>query len=312
MPSSSSPLPVSRPYDAGFGVYVHWPFCEAKCPYCDFNSHVRHGGVDEDRFLAAYLNELDHMRALTGPREAQSVFFGGGTPSRMAPKTAHAILERIARNWGFAAGAETTIEANPTSVEAGRFLVYGEHAVEDLTPGRIGVWIEAGPAFGTGHHATTKGCLEAVDALAGAGFSPQTVLDLGTGTGVLAIAAAKLWPDAEILAADIDEQSIAETVENAAKNGVKHRLEALVADGFHHPLFDGARFDLIFANILAGPLVELAPGLVERLAPQGRTILSGLLEEQTDRVRAAYVDQRLALEKRTILDGWATLTMVRS
>ena len=148
MPSSSSPLPVSRPYDAGFGVYVHWPFCEAKCPYCDFNSHVRHGGVDEDRFRAAYLNELDHMRALTGPREVQSVFFGGGTPSRMAPKTAHAILERIARNWGFAAGAETTIEANPTSVEAGRFAGFraaginrvslGLQALDDAALKRLG------------------------------------------------------------------------------------------------------------------------------------------------------------------------------
>ncbi len=148
MPSSSSPLPASSRSDAGFAVYVHWPFCEAKCPYCDFNSHVRHGGVDETRFLAAYLNELDHMRGLSGPREVSSVFFGGGTPSRMAPETAHAILDRIARNWDLVPAAEITIEANPTSVEAARFegfraaginrVSLGLQALDDAALKRLG------------------------------------------------------------------------------------------------------------------------------------------------------------------------------
>jgi len=197
------------------------------------------------------------------------------------------------------------------SVEAGRFLVYGEHVADDLRAGQIGLWVEAGPAFGTGHHGTTKGCLEAVDALETSGFAPARVLDLGTGTGLLAIAAAKLWEACEILATDIDEQSVIETVENTAKNSVKHRIEAVVADGFHHPTLENARYELIFANILAGPLITLAPGIAERLVPGGRVILSGLLEEQSPKVEDAYTGQGLTLTGKTIIDGWATLVLTQ-
>ena len=107
-------MPVSNPQsraepegfkDPGFGVYVHWPFCLAKCPYCDFNSHVRAGGIDNARFAKAYLAELDHLAELTGPRPVTSIFFGGGTPSLMAPATVGAILERIAQNWSLSAEA---------------------------------------------------------------------------------------------------------------------------------------------------------------------------------------------------------------
>ncbi len=193
------------------------------------------------------------------------------------------------------------------SVEAGRFLVYGEHTSSDLTEGQIGLWIEAGPAFGTGHHGTTKGCLEALDRIDQSGFRPETVLDLGTGTGLLAIAAAKIWSDCEILATDIDEESVIETVENAAKNGVKTRIEAVTADGFHHPVFDDASYDLIFANILAGPLITLAPQIAARLQPGGRIILSGLLEEQSDKVEAAYDAEGLARIDKAVLGEWVTL-----
>lgn len=116
--------PRTEADDPGFAVYVHWPFCLSKCPYCDFNSHVRAGGIDETRFLRAYLAELAHMRTLTGPREVRSVFFGGGTPSLMAPGTVATILDAIALNWPFAPGAEVTLEANPTSVEAENFAGY--------------------------------------------------------------------------------------------------------------------------------------------------------------------------------------------
>ncbi len=132
--SNSSGTPVSTP-DPGFAVYVHWPFCEAKCPYCDFNSHVRHGGINEARFRSAYLAELDHMRALTGPRDVTSIFFGGGTPSRMMPETCAAILERIAQNWPLVPGAEITLEANPTSVEAERFASYRAAGVNRVSVG---------------------------------------------------------------------------------------------------------------------------------------------------------------------------------
>lgn len=135
MHSCSSPQPASTGPSAGFGIYVHWPFCEAKCPYCDFNSHVRHKGIDEERFVTAYLNELDHMRGLSGPQVVQSVFFGGGTPSRMLPATTTAILDRIARNWGLPATAEITLEANPTSVEAGRFASFRAAGINRVSLG---------------------------------------------------------------------------------------------------------------------------------------------------------------------------------
>jgi oxygen-independent coproporphyrinogen-3 oxidase len=118
-----------------FGVYIHWPFCAQKCPYCDFNSHVRFGGVDEARFLAAYLRELDHAAMRTGPRTVASVFFGGGTPSLMAPATVAAILDRIAKAWTIAADAEITLEANPGSVEAGRFRGYAAAGVNRVSLG---------------------------------------------------------------------------------------------------------------------------------------------------------------------------------
>ena len=118
-----------------FGVYVHWPFCRAKCPYCDFNSHVRHGGVDEARFLATYLSELAHFASLAPTRSVTSIFFGGGTPSLMRPETVAAILDAIAGHWSLESDAEITLEANPTSVEAERFAGYRAAGVNRLSLG---------------------------------------------------------------------------------------------------------------------------------------------------------------------------------
>ena len=125
-----------RPSDgAGFGVYVHWPFCASKCPYCDFNSHVRAGGIDEPRFLAAFLRELAHMASLAPGREVSSIFFGGGTPSLMRPATTGAILDAIASHWTMQPGAEITLEANPSSVEADRFRGYRGAGVNRVSLG---------------------------------------------------------------------------------------------------------------------------------------------------------------------------------
>jgi putative oxygen-independent coproporphyrinogen III oxidase len=118
-----------------FGVYVHWPFCRAKCPYCDFNSHVRHGGIDEARFLAAYLKELAHFASLTPGRDVTSIFFGGGTPSLMRPGTVAAILAAIGGHWHIEHGAEITLEANPTSVEAENFAGYRAAGVNRVSLG---------------------------------------------------------------------------------------------------------------------------------------------------------------------------------
>ncbi len=118
-----------------FGVYVHWPFCASKCPYCDFNSHVRGGGIDEARYLAAFSRELAHMAALAPGRSVASVFFGGGTPSLMAPATVAAILDAIASHWAMELGAEITLEANPSSVEADRFRGYRAAGVNRVSLG---------------------------------------------------------------------------------------------------------------------------------------------------------------------------------
>jgi oxygen-independent coproporphyrinogen-3 oxidase len=119
----------------GFGVYVHWPFCAAKCPYCDFNSHVRHQPVDQERFSRAFATELATMRARSGPREVTSIFLGGGTPSLMKPETVGAVIDAIASNWTVAAGAEVTLEANPSSVEAERFRGYRAAGVNRVSLG---------------------------------------------------------------------------------------------------------------------------------------------------------------------------------
>lgn len=121
--------------DAGFGVYLHWPFCAAKCPYCDFNSHVRHAPVDQARYLAGFRREIAHMRELTPQRVVTSIFLGGGTPSLMAPQTVAALLDAVGEAWSVAPDAEVTLEANPTSVEAERFRGYRAAGVNRVSLG---------------------------------------------------------------------------------------------------------------------------------------------------------------------------------
>lgn len=122
-------------HDPGFGIYIHWPFCAAKCPYCDFNSHVRHQPVDQQRFATAFAREMETMRARTGPRTVTSIFLGGGTPSLMEPATVGAVLDSVARNWTVPSGIEVTLEANPSSVEAQRFAGYRDAGVNRVSLG---------------------------------------------------------------------------------------------------------------------------------------------------------------------------------
>ena len=136
-----------------FGLYVHWPFCLAKCPYCDFNSHVRHETIDEGRFVRAFTAELAHMAARVPQRTAASVFFGGGTPSLMAPGTVAAILDAVAQHWAIAPDIEITVEANPTSVEAGRFRGYRTAGVNRVSLGVQALDDRALAALGRRHTA---------------------------------------------------------------------------------------------------------------------------------------------------------------
>jgi len=126
---------LTRVETAAFGVYVHWPFCLSKCPYCDFNSHVRHAAIDEDRFARAFAREIETTAARVPGRQVSSIFLGGGTPSLMRPETVGAVLDAIAKHWRLDDGVEVTLEANPTSVESARFAGYRAAGVNRVSLG---------------------------------------------------------------------------------------------------------------------------------------------------------------------------------
>ena len=196
-------------------------------------------------------------------------------------------------------------------VEAGRFILYGAHDADKLPDdqSRIAIQIDANQAFGTGHHPTTAGCLTLLDRFAGA--PPEAVFDLGCGSAVLAIAAAKLW-GVEVLASDIDEKSVEIANENIALNGVADRVNAIAADGFADPRIKvRAPYDFVFANILAGPLVEFAPAMAAHMAPRGRVMLAGLMADQEAGVRAAYEEAGFRLLNRLDHKTWPVLLFVR-
>jgi ribosomal protein L11 methyltransferase len=196
-------------------------------------------------------------------------------------------------------------------VEAGRFFVYGSHDAALLPKGRIGLLIEAAMAFGTGHHGTTLGCLRAYDRLLDDGQTFNNVLDLGCGTAVLAMSAARMEA-AKVLASDIDPVAVEVAVANVKANGLVGRVDCVESIGFDSPVVRaGAPFDLIFANILKGPLIELAPDMAAHLTVGGMAILSGLLVEQADDILEVYRTQGLALEAREDLGEWSALTLRR-
>jgi ribosomal protein L11 methyltransferase len=195
-------------------------------------------------------------------------------------------------------------------VEAGRFLVHGSHDRARVPSHRIGIEIEAALAFGTGHHGTTRGCLLALDGLLKA-RRPRRILDLGTGTGVLAIAAARAL-HRPVLASDIDMQAVRVARENAHLNRVGPLVTLVQAAGLTgRPFAQRAPYDLIFANILLGPLKRLAAPIASVLAPHARVVLSGLLAAHANAALAAYGTQGLRLERRIDLEGWTTLVLAR-
>src|SRR3954454_2123100 len=196
-------------------------------------------------------------------------------------------------------------------VRAGRFIVHGQHDRERIAPNKLGIEIEAALAFGTGHHGTTRGCLLLLDHVLKA-WRPRRVLDLGTGTGVLAIAAARALHE-KVLASDIDPPSVQVARENARLNVSGHLVQAIRATGFSAPQFaDAAPFDLVLANILANPLRQLASPMARHLAPSALVILSGLLTPQAAGVIAAYRARGLVPLRHLRIEGWSSLLLRKS
>jgi ribosomal protein L11 methyltransferase len=232
----------------------------------------------------------------------------------MAPSAAGAkpVLERLAdADW------VTMSQAGIEPVQAGRFYVHTDINKGAVPAGAVPFVIPAGLAFGTGTHETTSGCLMMLDALKRSGARFRHLVDVGTGTGLLAFAAMHLWPGAQATASDIDPMSIEVTRDNALANGValgrgKGALALAVAPGLEHPmLIARAPYDLAIANILAGPLIDLAPTLCAAVAPGGTLILAGLLDTQAGAVTRAYRRQGMRLAGRIDRGQWPTLRLVR-
>ncbi|SHJ32736.1 [LSU ribosomal protein L11P]-lysine N-methyltransferase [Shimia gijangensis] len=194
-------------------------------------------------------------------------------------------------------------------VEAGRFFVYGSHDADKVPEKCEPLLIEAAMAFGTGHHGTTLGCLKALDRLANEGFVGQSVADIGCGTAVLAMGAARIWPN-PVIASDIDEVAVDVAEANVVANALQGKVVCVEAAGFGHPdLASRAPFDLVFANILKAPLIDLSPDMSANIQAGGYAILSGILNEQADEVVAAYDANGFDVHTREEVGEWTTLTL---
>jgi len=218
------------------------------------------------------------------------------------------VIERIEdQDW------VTISQAWLEPIQAGRFHVHTAAHAGNAPADAIAFHIEASRAFGTGHHETTTGCLMMLDQIERAGGAFINIADIGTGTGLLAFAARTLWPHARIIASDIDPISIDVTAENMAANDIPADAIALVAaDGMDDPaLVAAAPYDLIIANILAGPLIELAPSFARASAPGATIILAGLLASQADDVLAAFAQHRFVESQRVVRGEWPTLALVQ-
>ena len=213
------------------------------------------------------------------------------------------IEQLPAKNWV----AEAESLRGP--VRAGRFLAHGRHDRGKVPAGRFTLEIDAGLAFGTAHHATTRGCLIALDRLLKPD-RPARVLDVGTGTGILAIAAAKAL-GGPVIASDMDPVAVAVAAENASRNCARSRILVVEAEGLAHRALRYAKADLLFANMLLRPLLELAPVFARAVRPGGLCVLSGILDAQGRQVEARFRALGFKLDSRILLDGWTTLLLRR-
>jgi ribosomal protein L11 methyltransferase len=270
-----------------------------------------------DALVAAFEGGGTAVAASEGPTGAWTVeIYFAHAPDQDAVRTllgdlaGNAVAERMvftavaARDWV----AQSLEGLAP--VAAGRFVVHGAHDRHRIAPNRIGVEIEAALAFGTGHHGTTLGCLMALDRMLKR-RRPRRILDVGCGTGVLAIAAARATRR-QVAAGDIDPVSVRVARDNAHLNRADAFVDIVRANGLSDRRMQaGGPFDLVFANILLGPLKQLANPIRRVAAPDARVVISGLLSGQANAALAAYRGRGLVLERRISLDGWVTLVLVR-
>lgn len=284
-----------------------------------------HADKDVARAIAAALENLTDP-----PPDALTLFEHGPVEARgwrieayftEAPD-GHALATHIAAMTDLDV-APFTVEAVPDinwvavsqaalpPVAAGRFVVHGSHDTARVPQGPNAILIDAGEAFGTAHHQTTAGCLMAIDRLTRM-RAYRRVLDLGCGSGVLAIAVARMLPGALILGSDMDAPSVEVARTNARLNGAASRIRFVEAAGLAHPaLRSAAPYDLIIANILARPLIGLSPSLAQALEPGGTLVLSGLLTGQAREITAVYRAHGFRFERHDRVDGWSTLTLTR-
>ncbi len=261
-------------------------------------------------FAVSEVPDIDwvaHVRRELAPVEAGRFFVYGAHDADKVPPPATA--DKVP--------PPATADKVPPPGRSGEMLPPGRSG-EMLPTGRSGdarrvpLLIEASMAFGTGHHGTTLGCLLAVEDLA-AGPERARIIDIGCGTAVLAMAAARVWPDARILASDIDDVAVDVARVNVAANGLVDRIDCLAAAGFDAPaIAEAGPFDLIFANILKGPLMALAAPMARRLSPGGVAVLSGILNEQAEAIVAHYAQAGINERSRRSIGDWTTLIMVRS
>jgi ribosomal protein L11 methyltransferase len=196
-----------------------------------------------------------------------------------------------------------------TPVEAGRFFVYGSHDADKIPADSEPLLIEAAMAFGTGHHGTTQGCLEALDRLANEGFVARSVADIGCGTAVLGMGAARIYPN-PVIVSDIDEVAVDVAVANVTANDLSDKVTCVEAAGFgHDELANRAPYDLVFANILKQPLIDLSPDMAKHLSPGGYAILSGILVRQAQEVIDVYAQNGINLVRNDNIGEWVTLTL---
>lgn len=246
---------------------------------------------------------IEAVREATADQDAlqAALALAAGLTGHECPLTRHATE---AEGW-----LARTIEAFPEQPIATRFLIRPSHAERTRVHGRHVLTLDAGLAFGSGEHSSTRGCLTALEGLRLR--HNARVLDLGAGSGILAMGAAKL-ARVRVLATDLDPWSVRIAEDNAIANGLRGRIRAVLALGWNHrAIRAGAPYDLVFANILARPLCAMARELADHLAPGGTAILAGLLNNQVRMVLAAHRRQGLVLERHISLDPWATLVLRR-